>query len=160
VDNLAPFSFFTVAAIDPPVLAFAPVGPQDDLKDTPRNVRDTEELVVNTVTAATVEAMNQTAASLPRTESEFDHADVTRAESTRVAPPRVAEADVAFECELYDWIPVGGSTLVLAEVVYAHLADDVVTDGKMDVDKLDAVGRLAGGGYCHTRDRFTLERPP
>nr|WP_254809990.1 flavin reductase [Natronosalvus amylolyticus] len=35
VDNLAPYSFFTVAAIDPPTVLFAPVDAVDGLKDTP-----------------------------------------------------------------------------------------------------------------------------
>ncbi|WP_435318430.1 flavin reductase family protein [Haloarchaeobius sp. TZWSO28] len=160
VDNLAPFSFFTVAAIDPPILVFAPVDGPDGLKDTPRNVRDTGELVVNIVTDDTVEAMNQTAATLPADESEFDQSGATRAESTRVSPPRVAESPIAFECELYDLQDVGSSSLILAEVVYVHVADAVTTDGKVDVEKLDAVGRMAGSWYASTDDRFSLERPP
>lgn len=28
------------------------------------------------------------------------------------------------------------------------------------VDELDALGRLAGSRYTHTRDRFSMERPP
>ncbi|MCT9096795.1 flavin reductase family protein [Haloarchaeobius sp. HME9146] len=160
VDNLAPFSFFTVAAIDPPILVFAPVDGPDGLKDTPRNVRDTGELVVNIVTDDTVEAMNQTAATLPADESEFDQSGASRAESTRVSPPRVAESPIAFECELYDLQDVGSSSLILAEVVYVHVADAVTTDSKVDVEKLDAVGRMAGSWYASTEDRFSLERPP
>ncbi|WP_439026471.1 flavin reductase family protein [Haloarchaeobius sp. DT45] len=160
VDNLAPFSFFTVAAIDPPILVFAPVDGPNGLKDTPRNVRDTGELVVNIVTDDTVEAMNQTAATLPAEESEFEHSGATRTESTRVTPPRVAESPIAFECELYDLQDVGSSSLILAEVVYVHVDDAVTTDGKVDVEKLDAVGRLAGSWYASTDDRFSLERPP
>lgn len=159
-DNLAPFSFFNVVAIDPPVVMFAPVGSGDDLKDTARNVRETEEFVVNVVTMDVAEAMNQTAATLPAGESEFDHAAVERAPSTTVAPPRVAEARVSFECTLYDFVSIGGSSMVLGELQHAHLADDVTTDGKIDVEKLDAVGRLSGSYYASTRDRFSLERPP
>jgi len=160
VDNLAPFSFFTVASISPPVLAFYPVGTGEGLKDTARNVRDTEQCVVNVVTRDLAAAMNETAATLAPDESEFDRAAVTRAESTRVAPPRVAEARVAFECDLYDLREIGSSTQVLAEVVYAHVDDDVTTEGKIDIDKLDTVGRLAGSLYASTDDRFSLERPP
>jgi flavin reductase (DIM6/NTAB) family NADH-FMN oxidoreductase RutF len=160
VDNLAPYSFFTVASIDPPVLLFAPVDAPDGLKDTPRNVVETGEFVVNVVTEATAAAMNETSASLPSSESEFEDAGLGRAESTVVAPPRVAESPVAFECELYDTQDVGSSTLVLGEVVRVHVDESVVTDGSLDVQKLDAVGRLAGGRYTRTGERFTLERPP
>ena len=160
VDNLAPYSFFTVASIDPPVLLFAPVDGPDGLKDTPRNAIESGEFVVNVVTEATVEAMNETSASLLSGESEFDAAGVTRADSTVVEPPSVAESPVAFECEVYDTQDVGSSTLVLGEVVWVRVDDSVVTDGKLDVQKLDAVGRLAGSLYAKTTDRFSLERPP
>ena len=159
-DNLAPYSFFNVAAVDPPVLMFSPVGTGENLKDTPTNVLDTEEFVVNLVTHDLVAAMNETAATLPRGESEFDRVGLERGESVKVDPPRVAEARVSFECTLYDAIEIGGSLMILGEVVYAHVADDALTDGKIDTEKLDAVGRLSGSAYATTRERFTLERPP
>jgi len=55
--NLAPFSFFNVACVDPPLLMFAPGFRQSktdanhgDTKDTLRNIRETKEFVVNIVT--------------------------------------------------------------------------------------------------------------
>jgi flavin reductase (DIM6/NTAB) family NADH-FMN oxidoreductase RutF len=160
VDNLAPYSFFTVASVDPPIVLFAPVDGAEGLKDTPRNARDTGEFVVNIVTEDLAEAMNETSATLPAGESEFDHADLERAESVAVAPPRVADAPIAFECTLHDLVDVGGSTLVLGEVRHVHLDESVTTDGKIDVDDVEAVGRLAGSVYARTTDRFSLERPP
>ncbi len=159
VDNLAPYSFFTVASVDPPIVLFAPVDGPDGLKDTPRNVRETGEFVVNLVTDDLVEQMNETSATLPAGESEFDHAGIERADSAVVEPPRVAGADVALECTRHDLVDVGGSTLVLGEVRYVHLTEDVTTDGNVDVSKVDAVGRLAGSQYARTRDRFSIDRP-
>jgi len=163
VDNLAPYSFFNVVAVDPPVVKFAPVDDSESpggLKDTPRNIQATEEFVVNVVTESVAEAMNRTSATLPPGESEFDHADLTRGDSREVTPPRVAESPVAFECSLYEMVDVGGSTMVLGEVEWVHLDDDVTTEGKMDVEKLDAIGRLSGSLYAATDDRFAMERPP
>lgn len=45
-ENLAPYSFFNVVSVDPPVVMFAPVGTGDDLKDTPKNALASEEFVV------------------------------------------------------------------------------------------------------------------
>jgi flavin reductase (DIM6/NTAB) family NADH-FMN oxidoreductase RutF len=157
-ENLAPYSFFNVVSVDPPVVMFAPVGTGEDLKDTPKNILASEEFVVNIVTMDLAEAMNATSATVD--ESEFEHAGLERAESVRVQAPRVAEAKVAFECELYDFVEIGRSAMVLGEVVYAHVSDDVTTDGKVDVRKLDAVGRLSGSYYSSIRDRFSMERPP
>mgnify|MGYP006283830671 FL=1 len=158
VDNLAPYSFFNVVAIDPPVVMFAPVG-SGELKDTPRNVRETEQFVVNIVTRELVEAMNATSATLLAGDSEFDHVGIERAESVAVDPPRVDVAKIAFECELHEWIEVGGSVLVLGEVVHAHVDESVLTDGQVDIDKLDTVGRLSGSQYASTAERFSIDRP-
>ncbi|WP_380677364.1 flavin reductase family protein [Salinigranum sp. GCM10025319] len=157
-ENLAPFSFFNVAAVDPPILMIAPVGVGDDRKDTPENALATEAFVVNVVTDDLAEAMNETAAT--GDENEFERAGVTAVEATNVDAPRVAEAHVSLECTLAESMEMGGSTLLFGEVVHAHVDDDLLVDGKLDVTKLDAVGRLAGGYYASTRDRYHLERPP
>jgi len=158
VDNLAPYSFFNVVATDPPVVMFAPVG-TPELKDTPRNVRSTEQFVVNIVTRELLEQMNATSATLPADESEFNHAAIERADSVVVDPPRVAAANAAFECELYDWLEIGRSVMILGEVVHAHVEDSLLTDGKIDIEKIQTVGRLAGNQYATTDNRLSVERP-
>lgn len=163
-ENLAPFSFFNVATTTPPVLSIS-VTRFDDrkpdlLKDTYVNVRDTKEFVVNVVTRDLLETMNETSARLEHGQSEFDHAAVERAESTVVSPPRVGNADVSFECTLHDIVPVGKSALILGDVVHAHVDDSVTTEGKMDVTKLDALGRLSGGYYTTIDNYEHAERPP
>lgn len=158
VDNLAPYSFFNAVATDPPVVMFAPVG-TPELKDTPRNVRSSEQFVVNIVTRELLEAMNATSATLPADESEFDHAVIERADSVIVDPPRVSAAKAAFECELYDWLEIGRSVLILGEVVHAHVDDSLLTDGNIDIEKIQTVGRLAGNQYATTDSRLSVERP-
>ena len=156
--NLAPYSFFSVAAVEPPTLSFSP-SEASGRKDTVENVEGTGEFVVNVVTAALAEAMNATSATLPPDESEFDRAGVTPVEARAVDAPRVAESPVSFECTREEVLDLGGSDLVLGRVVHVGVDDAVTTDGEMDVGKLDAVGRLSGSDYCYTRDRFGMERP-
>lgn len=158
-DNLAPYSFFNVVSVSPPIVAFSPTLRPDGLTDTAGNVRETEEFVVNVVTREFAEAMNRTSATLPADESEFDFADLGRAPSTRVDVPRVEGIAAALECELYDFLEVGSNVLILGEVVYVHVRDDVTTDGAVDVTKLDVVGRLAGSYYDEIDSRFRMERP-
>ncbi|WP_435193904.1 flavin reductase family protein [Natronomonas sp. EA1] len=158
--NLAPYSFFNVVSADPPIVMFAPFGQGDDRKDTAVNVMETGECVIHVVTESTVEAMNETAATLAPDEDEFEHAGLERAPTEVVDAPRVADARVAFECTLHDAQEVGGSMLIMAEVVHVHLDEELLTEGKFDTEKLDAIGRLAGGWYARLSDRFELERPP
>jgi flavin reductase (DIM6/NTAB) family NADH-FMN oxidoreductase RutF len=167
--NLAPYSFFTVASANPPIVCFCPSvrEPKDGLgalKDTLANIRATGEFVVNIVSEDFVEQMNQTAAQVPPWVDEFVLAGLTSLASEVVLPPRVAESRVQMECRLVQIVeasklPMGGS-IVLGEVVRFHVAGEVLAgEMRIDPDKLRAVGRMAGSAYVRTTDRFDLERP-
>ncbi|MCW2292919.1 flavin reductase (DIM6/NTAB) family NADH-FMN oxidoreductase RutF [Pseudomonas sp. BIGb0408] len=165
VANLAPFSFFQVIS-DEPATLMVNVGTRDDgaLKDTLRNAQETGELVIHLVSFAQVEAMNASAAILPRSSSEFEHCAIASIPSTRVAPPRVAGAAVAFECRVAEIIGYPQQQpnhhLIFAEVLLAHVDDGVLNEkGRIDPHRLDLVGRLGGTAYSRTRDTFDLQRP-
>jgi flavin reductase (DIM6/NTAB) family NADH-FMN oxidoreductase RutF len=56
VDNLAPYSFFTVASCNPPVLLYTQVTQRSGIdKDTLQNLLATKECVVNIVNSALLE---------------------------------------------------------------------------------------------------------
>ncbi len=49
-------------------------------------------------------------------------------------------------------------TLVIGKVVYMHLRDDILLpDGRIDLGRLAAVGRMTGDSYTLTREVFTLD---
>jgi len=88
---------------------------------------------------------------------------LTPAPSEVVRAPRVQESHVNMECRLLQIVevsdrPMGGS-LVLGEVVRFHVDDAVISDFRIDADKLGAVGRMSGYDYARTRDRFSIVRP-
>jgi len=162
VANLAPFSFFTVASANPPVLCFT-ASYREPSKDTLRNVRATEEFVVNIVSEEFAEKMNVTSGDYPYGVDEFAVAGLTPVESDLVRPPRVKESHVNMECRLLQTIEVSnrplGGTLILGEVVRFHIDDAIVEEFRIDPDGLAAVGRMAGNTYTRTRERFDLIRP-
>lgn len=164
--NLAPFSYYIAVCQDPFVLAFCPGirAVNEAEKDTLRNIRAIGQFVINAVTEEMVEAMNITATELPPEVNEFERAGLTPAPSVCVAPPRVGESKVSFECNLVDIVEfgkhVGSGSLVLGEAVHVHLQDEIVYDGdKIDLFKYKPVGRLAGSAYCRVTDIFELVRP-
>ncbi|MBP6508218.1 MAG: flavin reductase family protein [Opitutaceae bacterium] len=163
--NLAPFSFFQGITANPPILMFVPVNNrQGQKKDTVRNLEAVPEFVVNLVSHALADQMNQTAALLPYGESEFEQFGITPAASSQVRPPRVAAAPVAFECTLHQIVNIGegplAANVVFGRIHTVHLRDEVLgADGRPDVRKLDLIGRLGGEDYATTRDIFTIERP-
>src|ERR1700722_14343888 len=88
--NLAPFSFFTVASANPPVVCFTPaIRPDGQRKDTLRNAEATKEFVVNIVSEEFARQMNATSADFPYGVSEFDKTGLTPIPSDIVKPPRL-----------------------------------------------------------------------
>ena len=154
--NLAPHSYFTVAASDPPSLAFTSIGD----KDTVTNVRATGEFVIHVADHALVEQMNLTSANAPADVSEFELAGVTAVAADVVAPAIVAQAPVAIECRLTQVVEVGNGRIVVGECVAFHVAERLWDDkDRVAPDRLDAVARMGGSTYATTRDRFDLRRP-
>jgi flavin reductase (DIM6/NTAB) family NADH-FMN oxidoreductase RutF len=53
----------------------------------------------------------------------------------------------------------GGGVVVLGEIVRFHVRSNLVDNFRVDPAGLDAVGRMAGNTWAHTRDRIELIRP-
>jgi flavin reductase (DIM6/NTAB) family NADH-FMN oxidoreductase RutF len=166
VPNLAPFSFFAVGGSNPPSLAFSPVlGSSGREKDSLRNVRTSGEFVVNLVHRSMADGMNRASVSLPSDTSEWAVGGFTALPSLRVHPARVAESRVQFECRLHQIVEhgegPGAARYVIGEVLVAHVAMDVLRDGKIDPDLLEPIARLGGSDYIDTGNlqRFALKRP-
>ena len=154
VNNLAPYSFFNAFNYVPPIIGFASIG----YKDTLRNIEETGEFVWNLTTRALAEAMNQSCASVGPEVSEFALAGLTPLASTVVAPPRVAESPVTFECKRTQILQLQGADgaqvdtwLVLGEVVAVHIDKSLLKDGVYDTAASGHV--LRGGGPA---DYFTV----
>lgn len=147
VENLAPFSAYNYAAHVPPVLHFSTSKRDGELKDTARNAVETEAFAVNVVTAENIEVMDHTSADLEPEESEFELADVERAACEVIDAPRVADAAATMECRLHDTVEVYDRLVIYGEVVYFHIDDDLLIDGKVDSRAVDTVGRLGGPYY-------------
>ena len=173
VANLAPFSAFCQAGANPPAVVFCPAlrdpagraaDPRADFrKDTLRNVEETGEFVVNTVSEAIAAAANASAAEVPPGVNEFELAGLTPLASEAVRPPRVAESTAQMECKLLQVVYIGRATgagvIVVGEVVRFHVREDLVENYRIDPAGLDAVGRMAGNTWVRTRDRIELIRP-
>ncbi len=157
--NLAPFSFFNAISSVPPLLSIAINERSGDPKDTLRNIQQTREFVVNIVSEPLLDAMVQTAGEWPRGTSEFGPSGLTEAPAERVKAPRVAESPLHLECVLHREIPLGNSVLIVGEVVWAHVDDSMLSDGRIDALKLAAVGRLGGEWYSLLRDVEKRPRP-
>jgi flavin reductase (DIM6/NTAB) family NADH-FMN oxidoreductase RutF len=161
-DNAAPFSFFNVLAEEPPLVVLGlGVNAAGGAKDTTNNIRDSGEFVINLVDEAIAEAMNLCAIDVPPEMSEIQLAGFSLLPSERVAPGRIAEAPVSMECRRYVTLQPGPERyIVLGEVVMLHVRDGIVDPERLRIyrDAYAPIGRLFGGGYVRTRDRFEMPR--
>ncbi|MFW2392177.1 MAG: flavin reductase family protein [Methyloceanibacter sp.] len=162
VVNLAPYSFFNAVSTDPHFVMFSSGG----RKDSQRNAEETGEFVCSLATFELREAMNRTSQHVGPEVDEMALAGLTAAPSKIVAPPRVAESPVAFECTYWRTIelpgPDGGPgthAIVLGQVVGVHIDDAAIVDGKVDVTKLKPIARLGYGDYAVIDEVFELSRP-
>jgi flavin reductase (DIM6/NTAB) family NADH-FMN oxidoreductase RutF len=166
-DNLAPFSYFNLFSLDPPVLVFAPnqKDPSGTPKDSLRNVREVPEFVAHIVPWRLRTQMNETSRVLPHGESEFDRAGLESLPSTLVRPRRIATAPAAMECRVLDIVALPEvragrrSHLVIGEIVAVHIANEVIVDGVVDVLALSPTARLGGFDYTHVESIESMRRP-
>lgn len=161
--NLAPYSFFTALNYTPPIIGFSSIGRKDSL----RNVEETGEFVWNLATRELAEAMNATCAQVPHDVNEFELGSLTEIASIKVAPPRVGESPVAFECKVSQIIrlnTMGGDAvdtwMVLGQVLLMHISPALLKDGTFDTAAAGLILRGGGpGDYFELGEKFFMKRP-
>jgi flavin reductase (DIM6/NTAB) family NADH-FMN oxidoreductase RutF len=160
--NAAPFSYFNLMGHNPPVVVFAPGNRTADLpKDTPGNIAQHPEFVVNLVDEAIAERMNICAVDFPPGVNELEQAGLTTAPSVAIAVPRIAESPVSLECREVETLEIGQNRIVLGEVVVAHFRDGLVSPDNLHVDTpgMHLVGRMHGRSwYTRTNELFQMKR--
>ena len=164
--NAAPFSFFNAMSGDPPIIALG-IGNRDSgqPKDSFRNITQTGQFVVNLVCHSMVGPMNITAIEFGPEVNEVEMARLETLPSTKVKPPRLKDAPVAFECEFFQSVDIGNQrAVILGRLLAVHIGDEFVTDPvrcHIDTPALQLIGRMHGAGwYARTTDLFKLDRIP
>ncbi len=165
--NLSPFSFFNVFSANPPILIFSPARRVRDntTKHTLENVHEIKEVVINIVNYDIVQQMSLSSTEYAKGVNEFDKAGFTMLKSDFVAPFRVAESPVQFECKVNDIISLGNKggagNLVICEVVKLHIHKNILNeDESINQHKIDLVARAGGSFYTRAKDGyFEIPKP-
>jgi flavin reductase (DIM6/NTAB) family NADH-FMN oxidoreductase RutF len=164
---LSPFSFFNVFSANPPILIFSPARRvrNNTTKHTLENVLQNKEVVINIVSYDMVQQMSLSSTEYAKGINEFEKAGFTEVASSLVAPPRVGESPVQFECKVNEIIELGteggAGNLIICEVVKLHIDESILDDeGKIDAVKLDAVARMGGNWYNRAKEgMFEVPKP-
>ena len=170
VVNLAPYSFFNAVSEKPAYVVFGSAG----VKDSLANIRDTGEFVCSLATYDLRHQMNMTSASVPAHVDEFALGGLTAVKSRMVAPPRVKESPVAFECRHFQTIELPSASsdgrfdaskvgyyMVIGLVVGIHIDDRFIKDGLVDTAAMRPIARLGYMDYAVVTPEttFTIGRP-
>ncbi|MFC5048022.1 flavin reductase family protein [Aquimarina hainanensis] len=165
--NLSPFSFFNVFSANPPILIFSPARRVRDntIKHTLENAQKTKEVVINIVNYDIVQQMSLSSTEYPKGVNEFEKSGLTMVSSEKVAPFRVGESPVQFECKVNEIMPMGNEggagNLIICEVVLMHVKEEVLDEaGKIDQHKIDQVARMGGNWYSRANmGMFEVPKP-
>ena len=165
VPNCGPHSFFNAMGSEPPLIVLglmkAPKARGD--KDTAANIRATGEFTIGLVSEADGERMNLTATDAPPEVDELALAGIETLPSTRVKPPIIASCPVSFECRLDAVLDYEGQTIIVGEVLVAHIRDEFILDAEkmhLDTPAMKLIARTHGAGwYARTSDQFQMHRP-
>ncbi len=157
--NAAPFSFYCGITSAPPLLGISLNLRDGEPKDTLRNVRATGEFVVNVVTEAMAEAIVRASGDWPAEVDELALVGLTPLPAQRVRAPLVAESPVCLECRLAREVPLGDTVFVVGEILLAHVRDEVLSEGRVDVTKLRPLARLGGDQYATLSEVLHYPRP-
>ncbi len=167
VPNLAPFSYFMAGGGNPCSVVISPLTDRaGQPKDTLRNIEATGEYVINVVSFAMRDRMNQASADFPFGVNEYEETGFTAAPAVKVKPFRVLESAFAIECRLHQIVPHGtgpmAANYVIGEVVYFHVARDVMPEGVIDPRCVDYIARLGGDWYARASGAslFEMARSP
>lgn len=161
IPNAAPFSFFGLLSHDPATLAIGIETRADGTrKDTARNIIETGMFTVHIADAALTAQMDGCSAPMPPEINELAAMGLETCAGKMVDVPRIVTAPVAMECRLHSTIDLGAARDVIVGTIEGFfLREDALSEaGHVDQDILDAVGRVGGGAYSTTRNRFIPPR--
>ena len=165
INNLAPFSYFNGVCSKPPTIMFAPArrGWDGKEKDTLMNIRDTKEFSINIVSEDIGEKMVKCSTDYEKEVDEYSKSGLSPLSSKKIKPPIVSESKISLECTLNQIVQIGeedagSGFIVIGTIVLFHIDDEVYDNGRIILDKLQPLGRVAGNGYVRSTNAFDIVR--
>ena len=165
INNLAPFSYFNGVCSKPPTIMFAPArrGWDGKEKDTLINIRNTKEFSINIVSEDIGEKMVKCSTDYEEEVDEYSTSGLSPLSSKKIKPPIVSESKISLECILNQIVQIGkedagSGFIVIGTIVLFHIDDEVYDNGRIILDKLQPLGRVAGNGYVRSTNPFDIVR--
>ncbi len=95
-----------------------------------------------------------------KVEDKFAKFQLTRQEATHIKAPLLVEAVANLECRVCQMIDLGGTSLIIAQVLDAIAATEHFKDGHWTFDNgLQLIHHLSGDQFCVSDRMLTANRP-
>jgi flavin reductase (DIM6/NTAB) family NADH-FMN oxidoreductase RutF len=126
-------------------------------KDTVLNVESTGEFCWNVATWELREAVNATAEWFKDDVDEFERAGLEKQRADLVNVPMVKASPIKFECKYYSTLrlpgnpPMGTVDVIIGKVVGIHIDESILTDGKINLGKVQPIARCGYYEYAVIR---------
>ena len=163
VANAAPFSMFNMMGEDPPIVMISINRLKDGrLKDTAANILHNGEFVVHMSDEPMAQKMHDCGESMPSDVSELTAVGFTPVPSHTVAPPRIQEAPIAFECVLHEKLETPSRYVFIGRIQWLAAREGLIDTEAWRVNLRDykPVARFGASFYTRTEDRFSLSDKP
>ena len=135
----------------------------ENRKDSVNNVESTGVFCWNVATWDLREAVNATAEWLSDDVDEFERANLEKEQASLVNVSMVKASPIKFECRHYSTIrlpgnpPMGSVDVVIGRVIGIHIDESVLTDGKIDLGKVQPIARCGYHEYTVVRGDSIFE---
>jgi flavin reductase (DIM6/NTAB) family NADH-FMN oxidoreductase RutF len=157
VVNAAPFSMFNMVGEEPPLVMISLNRQKDGrLKDTAANILRSGEFVVHIADEAMGQQMHHCGHPYPPHISEVEAVGLTTTPSHTVAPPRITQAPVAFECVLHEKMETDSRYVFFGRVQWLAARPGLIDTERWRVNlrEYTPVARFGASFYIRCGDRF------
>lgn len=163
--NAAPFCFFSIVSIDPPILSISCMRKRDgQMKDTAYNIWKQGEFVVHIVDDIHLHDLVACSKEYSYDVSEIEEVGLHLEESHFVSVPSLKNAKIKLECELYDMIPLknddgkASGEMLLGRVKGFNVDNSLLEGDRIVPERVKPICRLDGEHFSQVTDMFTVKK--
>ena len=158
VVNVAPFSYFTGLSSNPATILVS-IGHKKDgsKKDTLANILKTKKATVCIVDDSFYKKLDETKDELPHDTSEADEFGIELKKEFDEYPAMIKGARVAFFCDFFQIVEIGGKTVpTILEIKKMYIDDKLLTDKEnIKINFNDALARV-GASYAKIGEELKI----
>ena len=160
--NLAPFSNFTFLCHRALMVGIGMGRKPDNLeimKDTEKNIRRTNEFVINVPSSRHLDAVHQSSVDYEYGISESEILKLTTVKSETVDVERLSDVEISMECKLDQILEIGPKKFkyhfITGFISVFHINDELMdSDNRINTVAVDPLMRIGGPNYAQVGKTF------